>query len=170
MAKQSMSPLEKVKSTIESLTNRLDKAEQKHRQAVTDGNTNADALALGVEKLKEKLANAQKELAELEPAATDNSDKANSDKAKAESDNSATIDPAQAAIERAKAKAIANASMTPKQKLEDQIISLKSRIEKTQAKYDAAVKENSDKQEAFATGLEKLKQKLEAAEQELAQL
>ncbi|GAA6167178.1 electron transport complex subunit RsxC [Sessilibacter corallicola] len=159
LAKQSMSPYEKAQSSVESLTNRLEKAQQKHAQAVSDGSENVDALALGVEKLKEKLNAAQQELKELAPK----------EPAK-EADQKEKLDPAQAAIERAKAKAAANAQLTPKEKLANQIESLKTRIGKAQTKYDTAVEENSDNQEALSLGLNKLKQKLEATEKELAEL
>ncbi len=159
-AKNAMSPLEKAQSNVESLENRLSKAQEKHQQALSEGADNASALLIGVNKLTEKLEQARTELQGLQAESLSSTEKP----------AAAPDDPAAAAIERAKAKAEAMASMSPKEKLENQIESLTGRIAKAEQKLAAAQAENADTVEALALGVEKLKAKLASTQQELEQL
>ena len=146
-AKMDMDPREKLESNIESLNKRLAKAEDKLTKAKAEGSDTADALQLGLDKLKEKIAKAQQELSEL-PAAV-----AKAPVAPAE------LDAASAAIERAKAKAAASASMTPEDKLKDQLTSIATRLDKAQAKWVKAQAEGADTVDALQLGLDKMQAK-----------
>jgi electron transport complex protein RnfC len=74
----------------------------------------------------------------------------------------------QAAIERAKArKALAD---NPKAKLEHDIASLRKKITLSEEKLQLAEQEGSAKAEALRTSLDKLQEKLAAAQQQLAEL
>lgn len=79
-------------------------------------------------------------------------------------------DAASVAIERAKAKSEAMASMSPKEKLRDQVESLKKRVSKAQDKLQLAQLEGSEHITAFKTGLEKIEAKLVTTEDELTRL
>ncbi|WP_317930648.1 electron transport complex subunit RsxC [Halioxenophilus sp. WMMB6] len=68
-AAATLSPTEKLTSQIESLQSRLAKAQTKLAEAQAAEADNQEALALGVSKLTEKLAQAQQVLAELEEQA-----------------------------------------------------------------------------------------------------
>jgi len=155
-AKMDMDPREKLASNIESLNKRLAKSEDKLAQAKSDGGNTVEALQTGLDKLKEKIATAEKELGEL-PAAT-----ARIPAAPAE------LDAASAAIERAKAKAAASASMSPEEKLKDQLTSMTGRIDKAQSKLAKAKSEGSDTADAMQLGVDKMLAKREKLRGELA--
>lgn len=168
-AKANMSPEEKLRSTIESLSNRLVKAEKKAADAKAEGNEHADAFAANAEKLKTKLADAKKELAEIAPESAQETIQEPTPEQQPESSPTPPQeqDAASAAIERAKAKAEAMAAMSPEDKLRSQIQSMEQRLEKNRDKLAKAEAEGADHVDALRTGVEKLEQKLEAAKAEL---
>ncbi len=160
-AKVAMSPEEKLKSTLESLYQRLAKAEEKAEAARAEGSDKADALAQGAAKLKEKIASTQAELEALKPSTV----------AEPTPRDPATSDAASLAIEKAKARAAAQATLSPEDKLAGQIESLKARLEKARQRLADAEAEGSDNIDAFRTGVGKLEEKLaetEAQRQALA--
>ncbi|HEY7886363.1 MAG TPA: electron transport complex subunit RsxC [Cellvibrionaceae bacterium] len=159
-AKLTMAPEEKLKASLESLYKRLAKAEEKAEQARAAGSDTAEALAQGVSKLQEKIANTQQELAELSPSTV----------AKATPQDPATSDAASLAIEKAKARAAAQTTLSAEDKLRNQCESLRARLEKAEARLATAETENDDNIEAFRTGASKLAEKLAATEAQLAEL
>lgn len=150
-AKMTMSPEDKLKSNLESLYKRLAKAEEKAAEARTSGDDKADALQQGVDKLKQKVADVQKELSELAPSTV-----AEPSSASRHTDDGATM-----AIERAKAKAAAMETMSADDKKRAQIESLKARLEKARQRLEKAETEQDDNVEAFRSGVTKLEDKLQ---------
>lgn len=150
-AKMSMTPEDKLRSSVESLSKRLAKAEQKAADARAQGSDTADALAQGVIKLKEKLASTQKELNELTPSTV----------AQPSSASRSDTDQAALAIERAKAKAAALATMSAEEKLRNQIDALKARLEKARSRLEKAEADNDENVEAFRTAVDKLDERLQ---------
>ncbi|MBU2886883.1 electron transport complex subunit RsxC [Gilvimarinus agarilyticus] len=159
-AKLAMSPEEKLRSSLESLYKRLEKAEQKAAGAKQEDSDKAEALQQGVERLKEKIASTQKELAEATLSTV----------AEETPQDPATSDAASLAIEKAKAKAAAMATMSASDKLRNQVDSLQARLEKAQARLEKAEQENDDNIDAFRTGVSKLEEKLATARDQLAEL
>lgn len=153
-AKVAMSPEDKLKNALESLYQRLAKAEEKAQAALTEGSDKAEALAQGVARLKEKIADNQAQLQAL----------GHSTVAEPTPRNPATSDAASLAIEKAKARAMAQASLSPEAKLKGQIESLKARLEKSRQRLAAAEAESNDTVEALRTGVNKLEEKLTATE------
>ncbi|WP_020208428.1 electron transport complex subunit RsxC [Gilvimarinus chinensis] len=158
-AKMSMAPDEKLRSSLESLYKRLEKAEQKAATAQQEGSDKAEALQQGVDKLKEKITSTQKELAELTPTTV----------AEETPQDPATSDAASLAIEKAKAKAAAMATMSVADKLRNQVDSLEARLEKARSKLAQAEQDNDDNLDAFKTGVSKLEDKLAATREQLAE-
>jgi len=156
-AKHTMSPEEKAKANVETLENRLAKAQEKLSEAQQEGSDKTAALQLGVDKLTEKLSQAQAELAQLVPTAPATA-------------TPSADDPAQAAIERAKAKAAQAAQMSPRERLVSQVERLESRLAKAQDKLTAAEASGDDTQAALALGVSNLAEKLAQARAELGQL
>lgn len=147
-AKMALPADEKLKANIESLQSRVQKAQEKADAAKAENSPTADALQQGVEKLKEKLAQAQAELAALVPSTA-------SAPASAPEQDAAT-----AAIEKAKAKAAALASMSDAEKREEQKQSLISRLQKAKERLAKAEAEQDANVEAFHTAMQKLEDKL----------
>jgi electron transport complex protein RnfC len=156
-AKMTMAPDEKIKASIESLNKRLAKAEEKLAAAKANGDATVDALQAGADKLKEKIATAEKELAELQAQAP----------AAASAPEPEVQDAASAAIEKAKAKAAAMANMSDNDKLVAQVEALQGRLEKAQQRLQKAEAEGDDNVEAFRTAAEKMQTKLDEAKAKL---
>ncbi|MGD8174681.1 electron transport complex subunit RsxC [Marinimicrobium sp. ARAG 43.8] len=149
-AKMQMSPENKLRSTLESLYKRLEKAEEKAAAAREAGDDKADALQQGADKLKQKIADAQKELSELTPSTV----------AEPSSASRHTGDAAGNAIEKAKARATAMATMSAEDKLRAQIDSVTARLDKARERLARAETENDENVEAFRSGVSKLEEKL----------
>lgn len=147
-AKLAQSPADKARANLESLRSRLIKAEEKVVAATAEGSATLAALQLGLEKLQQKIADAEAELAALDnreqPAAT------------ATAEQSA----AQAAIEKAKQKAAAMAAMSDEEKRAEQIQSLQVRLQKARERLAKAEADDDPHLEAFRTGVTKLEEKL----------
>lgn len=79
-------------------------------------------------------------------------------------------DAATAAIERARKKSEAMANMDEGEKLKSSLDSLKARRDKTAAKLAEAEAAKADTVDALRTGLDKLEQKIEATEKQIADL
>lgn len=146
-AKLSMSPEEKLRSTLESLQTRLAKAQEKANAAKAEGSPTADALQQGVEKLQQKIADTEAELAQLAPAASE----ANAPSAEQHA--------AEAAIEKAKAKAAALATMSEEEKRAEQLKSMETRLQKARERLAKAEADNDPNIEAFRNGVVKLEEK-----------
>ncbi|GAA6152010.1 electron transport complex subunit RsxC [Pseudoteredinibacter isoporae] len=158
MQRLSMSPTEKLQSSLKSLESRLNKSEEKLASADAD---QRPALETAVAKLQEKIATVKQEIREAEPS--DNSPAASASEPQVVA---AVEDAASAAIAKAKEKAAAQASMSPEEKRQAQVESLKQRIDKAQQRLDNAMAENNDNIDAFKLGLEKLQNKLAELEAE----
>lgn len=155
-AKMDMAPGDKIKASLESLSKRLGKAEEKLATAKAEGADTVDALQAGVDKLKEKIATAEKELQEIQQQ--------NPEPAQAAPGET---DAASAAIEKAKAKAAAMANMSDDDKLRAQVEALQGRLEKAQQRLSKAEAEGDDNVEAFRAAAEKLQAKLDDAKAQL---
>ncbi|NIB24055.1 electron transport complex subunit RsxC [Pseudoteredinibacter isoporae] len=158
MQRLTMSPTEKLQSSLKSLEARLSKSEEKLAAATDDQRS---ALEAAVAKLQDKIATVKQEISEAESA--ENAGKENTPEPEVVS---AVEDAAAAAIAKAKEKAAAQANMSPEEKQQAQIDSLKQRIDKAQLRLDNALAENSDNIDAFKLGLEKLQNKLAELEAE----
>lgn len=146
----SMSPQDKLASTVKSLEERIAKAQTKLAKAEAEGDDTASVLATSIEKLSTKLDDAKKELAQMQtPAASEEID-----------------DPVKKALQKREALA----AMTPEEKLANTVKSLEERIEKTRSKLAKAEANGDDTADILASTLEKLETKLTDAKQELAQI
>lgn len=154
-AKMSMPADEKLKASIDSLTQRLAKAELKLAAAKADNADTVDALQSGVDKLKQKLDTAKQELQQLQPDS------------KPAAIDAQEQDAATAAIARAQARAAAQANMSPEEKLREQIAALEKRLDKANQRLAKAEADNDDNLEAFRAGVEKTSAKLAQARAEL---
>ncbi len=148
--------LARLQQAVASAEKRLTAAEGKLAQARTEGSDTADALAAGLNKVQAKLDKAREELAAHQAAAAPQPVEA--------------ADPAQAAIERAKAARDQQASQSPQEKAEQQLASLRKRLANTEQKLAAAREEGSDKVEILESSCAGIRDKLQAAEAELASL
>jgi len=151
LKKMAMSDAEKQTAAVASIEKRLGVATQKYKEALEGNTPTADALKLGVEKLEQKLADAKAVLAQQTHDASANTAQPVSD---------TESDAALGAIERAQAKAKAKAAMTDEEKKQDQIASLKKRIDKAKVRLDKAKNENDDNIAAFENAYTKLQDKL----------
>lgn len=143
----------KLERAVISAEGRLQKLQERHASA--DGDMK-ERLAAQIKQAELKLQEAQEKLAGFQP----------------DSDTPATTatvdanDPVAAAIARAQAKM----TMAPDEKLKANLESLQGRLAKAEEKLAAAQADGSDKADALQTGVDKLKEKISAAEQELAEL
>ncbi len=147
----------RLQKQVESAQKRLAAAEEKLQLAREQEDDKADAFATAVEKTRAKLEAASKELDEHQGAQS-----SAAAPAAAQSD-----DPAQAAIARAMAAREAQASMSEAEKLAQTVSSLQTRISKAEAKLEKARANGDDTVEILADSLEKLRDKLSAAQQAL---
>lgn len=151
------SPLEAQRNAIATIEKRLAVAVEKMEEAAREQKPTLAALTQGVEKLRQKLADAQAELADLEkqpeqPVAR----------------TAPQEDAAAAAIARAQAKAAAAANLSAEEKHAEQVQSLRGRVEKARAKLAEAEASGSEHVAALRAGLEKLESKLQELEQQSA--
>lgn len=146
------SPRAQLETKIASLRERIAATEEK-MSAEADETIKA-ALTNGLEKQRQKLTDAQQQLAEL-----------GAEGGKPVEDAPA-LDAAAAAIARAQEKASAMAAMSPLEKLDANIESLNSRITKAREKLEAARAVNAEHVETLEGALEKLEAKHQSALQE----
>jgi electron transport complex protein RnfC len=158
-AKLSLSPEEKLRANIESLQVRLLKSQEKAEQAKAENSPTASALQLGAEKMQQKLAEAQAELAELELF---NQKQKTKPAVPVHAPLSVEASAAEQAIEKAKAKAAALASMSDDEKRADQIQSLQTRLQKAKERLAKAEAEGDANVGAFRTAMLNLEEKLKA--------
>ncbi len=153
--KIALNPSEKQEKTIATLKQRIATAEQKHMEAVENGSPTASALQTGLEKLRQKLTDAEKALNDLSQQPSEQTSETPAD--------TATVSAAEAAIAKAQAKAAEMESMSDEEKAQAQIASLKARLEKAKARLEKAEAENNEHIDAFRAGVEKLEKKLSEA-------
>ena len=161
-AKIAMAPDEKIKASLVSLNKRLNRAEEKLALAKSSNSDTVDALQMGLDKLKEKIASAEVELSELTNKST------TATPTQTNSEPAAEIDAASVAIEKAKIKAQAMASMSADDKLKAQIESLEKRLSKAQQRLLKAEAEQDENIDAFRAGVEKTQTKLNEARSQQA--
>ncbi len=155
-----LSPLEKQKSNIETLSKRLEVAENKLKEAEKNQEPTLAALQNGVDKLKTRLLQAKEELIHIENESETLNQKSNETPNETES-------AAERAIEKAKLKAVEQANMSDDEKLQSQIESLKKRLKKAQERLSKAIEEDNENVGAFQNGVEKLQTKLSALQKEI---
>jgi electron transport complex protein RnfC len=159
-AKMALPPDAKLRANLESLQQRLLKADEKLSAARAEGAATVDALQAGADKLREKIAGLEADIAALpvpDPAPVTAPEPA----------PAAEQDAAQAAIERARAKAAAQASMSPQDKLRDQLESLHKRLDKARERLQQAETDGDANIDAFRSGVSKLEAKLAETQQQL---
>ncbi|QQD17619.1 electron transport complex subunit RsxC [Spongiibacter nanhainus] len=154
----------RLEKLVASTEKRLESAKEKLAQAEAEGSDKVEAFRSAVTTTEKKLQGAREELAALDaPPAT---------AASSPQDQSAELDPAQAAIARAQAKrAGADAPESDEdktQRLQQQIASTEKRLKAAEARWQEAQQQGGSKAEALAAGVEKTREKLDAARQELA--
>ena len=163
------SPREKIEKSIVTIEKRIATAKEKLAEAQAANTPTAGALQQGVEKLEQKLATNQQELAQLnaEIESSETEDK------EAQKDSSpgvdVDVDVAKAAIEKAKAKAAIQAAMSPEEKMMEQIKSLQVRLDKARTRLQNAQNENNENIDAFEAGVAKLETKLAQAQATLTE-
>lgn len=150
------SPLEAQRNAVATIEKRLTVALEKMEEAAREEKPTLAALTQGVEKLRQKLADAQAELTELEKQP----------EAAAPENPAPQEDAAAAAIARAQAKATAAANMSAEEKHAGQVQSLRGRLEKARAKLAEAEVSGSEHVAALRAGLEKLEIKLQELEKQ----
>ncbi|HEY9032463.1 MAG TPA: electron transport complex subunit RsxC [Pseudomonadales bacterium] len=149
-------PRSKLENDIASLQKRVKSSEEKLQLAESSGADTVDALRAGLDKMRDKLAKAEAELAALGPATV------------ATAAAPVTDDPVQAAIERAKAKRAGNdAGEDPRARLDKDIGSLEKRIASAEQKLQLA---DGDTAAILQDSLDKLQHKLQQARQQREQL
>lgn len=153
---------QRLEAQISSTEKRLAAAEEKLKTAEANNDDKVDAFITAVTKTRKKLDALREELAELSAQTPATSAPADT--------SEAAEDPAAQAIARAVAARAASAEMSEREKAEKNIASLQGRIEKTAAKLEAAQQNGDDTADILATSLNKLRDKLAAAEQALAAL
>ena len=157
-------PKAKLEKNIANFKKRLAASEEKLKTAQAEGLDTVDAFKTAVEKTAEKLHKAEAELAQL------TADQTPSAKEETPAPAVDMNDPIQAAIARAQEKRANAEALDPKAKLEQDIISLQKRIDKSDLKLQKAKDENADTVEILETSMQKLKDKLASAQQELSEL
>ncbi|WGP00126.1 electron transport complex subunit RsxC [Saccharophagus degradans] len=148
--KMAMSPRDKLEKNLASLNKRLNAAQERLAEAQANGTATVDALKMGVEKLQQKVNDAEQELAQLGPDSA----------AQGAAEAAPALSAAEQAIEKAKAKAAAQASMNEEEKAAAKLEALKARLEKARARLKKAEEEQDENIDAFRAGVEKLEQKL----------
>jgi electron transport complex protein RnfC len=156
--KPSQASLEQALASVEK---RLASAKEKLEQARQQNSDKLAAFETGVEKTEAKYQQAKQALEQFiaanpvkDTSATDSSD--------------TSSDAAQQAIARAQQKRATTTEISPQEKAQQAVSALQKRIEKAQQKLELAKAENSDKLAIFEDSVNGLKDKLTAAEQELA--
>ncbi len=163
---QDLSPedqLAKLERAANSARSRLEKT---HARAAAAEGEKKDAILARVKDAELKVQDTERKLAKfIEQTQSASAAEASTDKQEdvesPEKQPAAEPDAASAAIEKAKVKAAAQASMTPAEKLQQQLDSLKTRVEKARARLEKAEADNDENVEAFRTGLEKMQAKYE---------
>mgnify|MGYP000403920585 CR=1 FL=1 len=146
-AEEKLARLEKAVATAEK---RLESASAKLQEAKASDAANLGALQTAFDRMTEKLAQAKDELAQYQQA------------------NSG--DPAEAAIARAQAARAKAAEQSPLEKAQQLVASLEKRLEKSEQKLAEAKEAGSDTADVLETSTATLREKLDTARAELAQL
>ena len=146
-AEEKLARLEKAVATAEK---RLESASAKLQEAKASDAANLGALQTAFDRMTEKLAQAKDELAQYQQA------------------NSG--DPAEAAIARAQAARAKAAEQSPLEKAQQLVASLEKRLEKSEQKLTEAREAGSDTADVLEKSTATLREKLDSARTELAQL
>jgi electron transport complex protein RnfC len=146
--KLSLSPEAKLQANLESLQARLIKAQEKAKQAKAEGSSSANALELGVTKMQEKIAEVQKELAELAKTPS------------VASPIPAEQNAAEQALAKAKARAATLANISDDEKRAEQIQTMQARLQKAKDRLAKAESENDVNVEAFRKAVLNVEDKL----------
>ncbi len=157
-ARSGQSDEQRISATIEKLETKLQGLVEELHAARESRADHVEELQGRVVTWEKKLDDAREEMHSLEKSGGSN-----------DSSNAET-DPAALAIAKAKAKAAAMAEMDPKEKLQAQVESIESRLEKARQRLQNAIDEESDNVDAFQAGVDKLEAKLTETREELAKL
>ena len=148
--------LQKAVTTAEK---RLESASTKLEEARASDAANLGALQTAFDRMTEKLGQAKEELAQFLTTESQQTEA---------QDNAA--DPAQAAIARAQAARASAAEQSPLEKAQQLVASLEKRLEKSEQKLQEAKAAGSDTADVLEKSTTTLRDKLESARGELAQL
>ena len=159
----------KLERAVSSAQSRIEKLKQRIQDADEE---QKDKLTAQLKQADVRLQDAEKNLADFSAPTEPNSThtEKNDNNTKPITSGSAEKDAATVAIERAKAKTEAMAKMSPQEKLQSQITSLETRVQKAREKLKVAETENSEHIDALRSGLEKMETKLKNAKMELESL
>ncbi|WP_439651332.1 electron transport complex subunit RsxC [Microbulbifer guangxiensis] len=161
--------LARAQRSLTSAEHRVERMEKKLADAPAE---QRDQLAAQLKAAQLKVEEARQKLAKAEAAANTSGSppSAVEDAADVQSGTAAPVpgpvseerkDKAKQAIERARAAAAARASMSDADKLAAEIEAMKARVAKSEARLQKARDENDPNVDAFATALEKMRNKLE---------
>ena len=149
--KLSQSPEQRLQANLESLRTRLLSAQEKADQAKAENAATANALQKGADNIRVKIAQLEAELNEITNATP-------ADK-QAESQRAEQL-AATRAIARAAEKITQQAAMNDEEKREQEIQTLKLRLQKAQVRLATAEAEDDNNLEIFKLAVKKLEEKL----------
>ena len=149
--------LEKLQAAVASVKKRLLTASNKLAEAQAEGSDLVSALQTGVDKTTIKLQAAEKALADYQASQPNQEAPSNTE----------PVDAAQAAIQKAMAARDAAASLSPEEKARNNLEKLQQRLRKTEIKLSECVDSDEEAKivEALTSTVERLKEKIAAAEQ-----
>ena len=151
---------EKLEKAVVAARKRLDTASTKLEEAKAAGSDLVDALQTGVDKTRAKLNAAEKALTALGEANA------------AVATESEPTDAAQAAIQRAMAARQAEAALSPAEKAKSDLDKLEQRLEKSRNKLAQSQASAGEEKviEALASTVQRLEEKVEAAQKVLGEI
>nr|CAI78738.1 predicted NADH:ubiquinone oxidoreductase, subunit RfnC [uncultured Gammaproteobacteria bacterium] len=152
------SELEKLDKAVLSTRKRLDTAIAKLEQAQAENSDLVEALQTGVDKTRAKLHAAEQALRDYQQTQA--------------GDKPPVVDAAEAAIARAMAARASEAAMTPEEKIRTDLDKLQQRLQKTRDKLAQSQEIDEDPKiiEALESTVERLANKVDAAQQQLSAL
>ena len=153
--KPASSESESLRANVVKIEKRIVTAKEKVAEAEANGSATVDALKTGVSKLEDKLVHAKQALSRSLSEEIPEDSKSSAPQA---------LNGADAAIAKAKARADSLANMSPEQKAKAQIESLNARLAKAELRLSKARENNDENIAAFEAGVEKLKEKLATAQ------
>lgn len=160
----------KLERAFESAKSRCEKLQQRIESIEESESDQKEKLSAQLKQAEVRLRDAEKNLNAFSMGSDSIGPDSQSEKPALKPAPPKALDAASAAIERAKAKADAMAQMSPKEKLQNQIASLETRVQKAQEKVKQAEAEESEHIDALRMGLEKMQAKLAQTQDELRNL
>lgn len=150
--------LEQLTEAVATAEKRLQKAEEKYREALEEESEQLSAFEQGVEKSRAKLEKAKAALTH--------------EQVKQQATIKSEADPAQAAIEKAKAARAAGDNLSPREKAQQKLESLQKRLQTSEQKLEGAGDDEQGEKikAALTASIELLKEKITLAKSELEEI